>query len=388
MNLKDHLILYVDDERPNRIVFEQSMAARFRVRTVGSAAEALELFKSETVGVIITDQRMPEMSGHDLLVQVKALYPETIRIVITAYSDIDPILGAVNEGLVARYLIKPWDRAELDDLLAWAIQAYELGRQSSALQLRLMQTERLVTLGSIAAAVLHDFNKPLGNIEGNLERIGPLADVLSRAATKGAPTAELSADERRAVLELAADLPEVVRDLQTSLGVIKGLTSSLHQLPRPDRAPAPAETDPLPVIRYAMSVCGDVAVRAQGKILYEGANALPKVRVGSTELTQILINLIANAAQAVLARQARGGRVIVRALDQGDVVRFVITDDGVGMTETVLAKVGTPFFSTRSEGTGLGVAQCRRLIGRYGGKLEIESTEGKGTTVEFTLPRS
>jgi signal transduction histidine kinase len=388
MNPKDHLILYVDDERPNRIVFEQSMAARYRVKTVASAADALELLKSETVAVLITDQRMPEMSGHELLIRIKALYPETIRIVITAYSDIDPILSAVNEGLVARYLIKPWDRAELDDLLSWALQAYELGRQSSALQLRLMQTERLVTLGSIAAAVLHDFNKPLGNIEGNLERMAPLAAMLSRAAIKGAPDAGLTPADVRAVLALAEDLPDVLRDMETSVALIKGLTSSIHQLTRTDREPAPSEVDPLPVIRYAMSVCADIAVRAMGKILYEGPAELPKVRVGSTELTQILINLIANGAQAILARQARGGRVVVRAVDQGHMLRFVISDDGVGMNATILAKAGTPFFSTRAEGTGLGVAQCKRLIGRYKEELQIESSEGRGTTVQFSLPKS
>ncbi len=129
VNLKEHLIIYVDDERPNRIVFEQSFGARFNLRTLGSPKEALEVLRNETVAVLITDQRMPEMSGHELLMRVKQLYRETIRVVITAYSDLDPILSAVNEGLVARYIIKPWDRAEVEEILLWSLEAFSLGRQ-------------------------------------------------------------------------------------------------------------------------------------------------------------------------------------------------------------------------------------------------------------------
>ncbi|HEX4461258.1 MAG TPA: response regulator, partial [Polyangia bacterium] len=110
MNAKDHLIIYVDDERANRVVFEQSFAAKFHIRALPSAAAALELLRNETAAVLITDQRMPDMSGHELLIRVKQLYPEMVRVVITAYSELDPILAAVNEGLVARYVIKPWDR--------------------------------------------------------------------------------------------------------------------------------------------------------------------------------------------------------------------------------------------------------------------------------------
>src|SRR5262249_38676683 len=155
----------------NRIVFEQSFGGRYNVKSLSSAREALELLKSEAAAVLITDQRMPEMSGHELLVQVKHLYPDIVRVVITAYSDLAPNLAAVNEGLVARYIIKPWDRQELEQLLNWSLEAHRMGRESSELQLRLMQTERLVTLGSIAASVLHDLHQPLTNLTVNLDRL-------------------------------------------------------------------------------------------------------------------------------------------------------------------------------------------------------------------------
>ncbi len=386
MNTKEHLIVYVDDERPNRIVFEQSFGARFQVRAVPSGQAALELLRSETAAVLITDQRMPEMSGHELLVKAKQLYPEMIRVVITAYGDLDPILAAVNEGLVARYIIKPWDRAELEKILLWSLEAFALGRQNSALQLRLMQTERLVTLGSMAAAVLHDLHQPLTNLTVNLERLGEHAKVLGKLTTLLEGGA-LSKKDRASLQELAGEVPELSRDLLTSCELMTKMTLGLQQFLKSERRAEPSGVDPLPIIQYAMGVCRETSVRARGRISYEGPASLPKVYIGSTELTQVLINVVANGAQALLARSKAGGRVVVSAAEVDGQVQISVDDNGPGMSAEVLRKVGTPFFSTRPEGTGLGVAQCRRLVEGAGGTFNIQSVEGQGTTVTFTLKK-
>src|SRR5262245_12988270 len=112
------LVLYVDDERPNRIVFERSFAGKFRIKAVHDGQQGLDVLASgEEVAVLLTDQRMPLMSGDDLLRRVKRDHPDVVRMVITAYADVEPILAAINEGLVARYIVKPWDREELEQLL-------------------------------------------------------------------------------------------------------------------------------------------------------------------------------------------------------------------------------------------------------------------------------
>jgi signal transduction histidine kinase len=388
VNTKEHLIVYVDDERPNRIVFEQSFGARFNVRALPSGQAALELLRNETAAALITDQRMPDMSGHELLVKVKQLYPEMIRVVITAYSDLDPILAAVNEGLVARYIIKPWDRAEVEQILLWSLEAFTLGRQKSALQLRLMQTERLVTLGSMAAAVLHDLHQPLTNLTVNVERLAEHGKSLARL--KGAleeSAASLPKKDRTLLSEVLTEMPELARDLLMSCTVMTNMTVGLKQFLKSEPTPEPSGVDPVPIIGYAIGVCRETAVRARGRISYEGPPSLPKVRIGSTELTQVLINVVANGAQALLARNKSGGRVVVTASEIGGDVQLVVDDNGTGMSAAVLDKAGTPFFSTRPEGTGLGVAQCRRLVEGAGGTFKIESVEGQGTTVTFTLSK-
>jgi signal transduction histidine kinase len=386
---KDHLVLYVDDEKANRIVFEQSFSARFRVRSVASGREALDVLKSEPVAVLVTDQRMPEMSGQDLLLQAKTLYPETVRVVITAYSDLDPILSAVNEGLVARYIIKPWDRGELEQILRWALEAFTLSREGSALQLRLMQTERLVTLGSIAAAVLHDLHQPLGNLRVNGQRLEHLSRYVGKVqALLARPPATVSDDERTNLTHLSEELPKIAGELLESCKVMLAITDSMRQFLNPHRAADTPAVDALPILRHALSVCRETAVRARGRLVYEGPDELPKVRIGATELSQIFINLIANGAQALLARNRKGGTVTVTAELSPKQVKFVITDDGAGMSAETLAKAGTMFFSTRPDGTGLGVAQSRRLVVRAGGELTLASDEERGTTAAFSLPRA
>jgi signal transduction histidine kinase len=88
----------------------------------------------------------------------------------------------------------------------------------------------------------------------------------------------------------------------------------------------------------------------------------------------------------VHARGEPGRHVALEARTQGDMLELQVRDDGVGMPPEVLKKVGTPWFSTRAEGTGLGIANCQRLIGRAGGRMRIESEPGVGTTVTILLP--
>src|SRR5579871_3770563 len=387
MDWKEHLILYVDDEFSNRLVFEQNFGPRFRVKSVASGEDALALLKDEQASAVVTDQRMPGMSGHELLQQVKTLYPDTVRIVITAYSDHDPILRAVNEGLVHRYLIKPWDRVELEAILRWATEVYVLGRQSSELQIRLMHNERLATLGSIGAAILHDLNQPLSHVAVNVERLAVLASSTEKAAELARAATKISQEDKRNLGDLAEELPEIVRDLRQSCQMMTELTSTLRQFIRPGAPETPA-TEPVPVIHYVFSVCRETAVRAQSKQVYDGPQSLPKVRISSMELMQILINLVSNANQALLNAKTRGGIVTVRANQTEDgQVRFVVSDNGPGMSEEVQQKAGTLFFSTKKEGTGLGLANCRRLVARAGGDLKIASVEGVGTNISFALPK-
>ena len=380
------LVLYVDDERGNRVVFEQSLNTEFHVMTAQGASEALEVLDQHEVAVIVSDIRMPSMTGEELLRIVKERYPQVIRMVVTAYADVEPILRAINEGLVARYIIKPWIRAELVQVLRWAIEAWTFSRDSAALHRRLLETERLATLGSIAGMLVHDLKQPLMSLLVNVEHLRELANAapMVRDALLQAP---IPSAQRARLIELIDDLDPVTTDLKTSGQHLSELISGLRELGRPRDLRNPVTTsDPLPIVRHAMAVCQELAIPARASIGYEGPGQLPRVRMSATELTQVLINVVANGAQAVAARGVPHGKVSIVARSESDMLELQIRDDGVGMSPDVLSRVGTPFFTTRPDGTGLGLAQCQRLVGTVGGRFRIESERGIGTTVTIILP--
>lgn len=388
MNLREHLILYVDDEHANRTVFEITFGRTFRIKSVSSAEEGLAFMQEEQVAVVVTDQRMTGMSGDELLRKVKETSPDTIRIIVTAYSDLEPILSAVNEGLVARYVMKPWDRAELDETLRWAIEAYNAGKQNNALQLRLMQTERLRTLGQVSAAVLHDLNQPVMAVSMSAEQLAELSRVapaLSRIAR--GDSAPLTADERRTIGQLGEDLPELATSLATCATFMTDLVKQMREFQRHDTAP-PASTEiaPLPVMKLALGMCRSGSMSSGSRLSYEGPSKLPSIKATSTDLIQILVNLVRNAQQALEEHQIAHGEITLRAEVSPGLLTLSVKDNGPGIPSEVLAKLGTPFYTTRSAGTGLGVAQVKRLVGRLGGELRIDSAPGHGTSVTFTLP--
>ena len=380
------LVLYVDDERANRIVFEQSLRSDFRIQSVADGPAALAVLEREDVAVLVTDMRMPGMSGEELLRIAKERKPSTIRMVVTAYADVEPILRAINEGLVARYIIKPWIRAELVQVLRWAIEAWTFSRNSMTLYTRLMETERLATLGSIAGMLVHDLKQPLMSLIINVEHLRELAKASTTLQTALAH-APISADERVLLSELVADLDPLTTDLKASALHLSSLIDGLRELSKPrDKAANAYVTDPLPIVRHAMAVCQELAMSAHASINYEGPTALPRVQMSATELTQVLINLVQNGAQAVAARGTPQGTVSIVARAEQNMLELCVRDDGVGMPPEVLGRVGTPFFTTRAEGTGLGLAQCQRLVGSAGGRFRIESELGRGTTVTIVLP--
>ncbi|MEO8846977.1 MAG: hybrid sensor histidine kinase/response regulator [Kofleriaceae bacterium] len=379
----DPLVLYVDDERGNRVVFEQSLHADFHVKTAADPQTALEMLEAEEVAVLVTDMRMPTMSGEELLRIVKERWPQTIRMVVTAYADIDPILRAINEGLVARYIIKPWVRAELAQVLRWATEFWLLSRNSHEIHRRLLETERLATLGSVSGMLVHDLKQPLMSLAVNVELLRELAD-LSPMLRAGVGVVDSKA-KRRAV-EMLDELPQMTEDIKTSIEHLNELITSLRGFNEQRRDLTTVATDPLPILRHAMSVCQELTVKAQAQIAYDGPRELPRVRMPATELTQVLINLVANGAQAVAARGEPHGRVSIKATEVTGMLVLEVRDSGTGMAPEVLKRVGTPFFTTRAQGTGLGVAQCQRLVGTAGGRMSITSEVGKGTTVTITLP--
>jgi Nif-specific regulatory protein len=126
-------VLIVDDEPDNLEVFRLNLKREFDLRTAKSGAEALELMRQIDPGVVVTDQRMPGMTGIELLVQTKSARPDAVRMIITAYTDSDVLLKAINEGGIERYLVKPFRVEEVRNALRHGLERFHLERENRRL---------------------------------------------------------------------------------------------------------------------------------------------------------------------------------------------------------------------------------------------------------------
>lgn len=139
-------ILYVDDEVNNLNSFKAAFRRYFNIYTAQSAREGRKILETEEIGVIITDQRMPGETGIEFLESILPIYPDTIRILLTGFSDINAVMGAINRGQVYKYLVKPWQDDELKMYIQNALELYNLRKENKDLAQKLKQANQELEL--------------------------------------------------------------------------------------------------------------------------------------------------------------------------------------------------------------------------------------------------
>lgn len=139
MNKDKFSLLYVDDEEHNLISFAATFRKEYKIHTAINGEEGLNIIRKNPINLIITDQRMPGMTGIQFLEKIIPEYPDAIRIILTGFSDIDVIIEAINSGRVFRYITKPWDENELRMTIENARQLYELKMNNKELMFNLQQ---------------------------------------------------------------------------------------------------------------------------------------------------------------------------------------------------------------------------------------------------------
>ncbi|MDQ7981720.1 EAL domain-containing protein [Paraburkholderia sp. SARCC-3016] len=185
-------VLLVDDEPGILSSLKRLLRnSRYEVLTAQSGEEGLEILASHAVDLIVSDMRMPQMNGADFLARAQALYPETMRILLTGYSEIDAVVKAVNEGGVYRYLNKPWDDQDLVMTVAQALEQRRLRKETARLtELTLMQNEELrrfnADLEGQVAARTEEANRlarhdPLTGLYNRRVFAGELDEAIARA---------------------------------------------------------------------------------------------------------------------------------------------------------------------------------------------------------------
>jgi C4-dicarboxylate-specific signal transduction histidine kinase len=372
-------VLYVDDEPINLRVFEANFRNRFRVICCSSGPEALAVLahRGHEVGVLLSDQRMPEMTGVQLLEMAREMYPDMQRMLLTAYSDMQAVMDAVNRGQVSRYFVKPWIKEELLSAIEDALRIFTLQVRLREIEARLLRSERLATIGQVSAGIAHELMNPVsymtqnvGTLRGELKM---LAEYVSTALKK-TPN-----DEVKRTLE---DLPQLLEDVEAGAKHIRQVALGIRGQVKGEET---ENTSSLADVAQFASKLARGEVQQRGRLVVNG----PEVKVvgGPVKLCQILLNLIVNAAHA-LDNTGRAGLIEVSWKDEGEKVRLTVKDNGSGIPENIRARVFEPMFTTKAQGTGLGLAISRDALRELGGDITLTSTEGAGTTIELQLPKA
>lgn len=372
-------VLYVDDEPINLRVFEANFKQRFRIVTCASGAEALERVRTlGEVAVLVSDQRMPGMTGVELLEKARDLLPDAQRMVITAYSDMQAVMDAVNRGQVSRYFVKPWVKEDLLAALEDAVRVHGLQIRLREMEARLLQAERLATIGQVSAGIAHELMNPVSYLTQNVEA---MRTELARVAAYLTPL--LDRDPDPAVREALVELPHILDDVETGSRHIREVALGIRNQARGQDV---EETSDLADVAGFVARLARAEVRHRGQLMVRGPSV--QVHGGPVKLSQVLLNLIVNAAQA-MEEGVRGGRIELGWEPEGEAVRVWVADNGRGIPAELMERVFEPLFTTKPVGigTGLGLSICRELVAEMGGSLRLSSEVGKGTTVEFKLQR-
>jgi signal transduction histidine kinase len=356
-------ILYADDDRSNRTVFQATLAPDFRVVCVEGGEEALGAMEREEIAVLVSDQRMPGMSGVELLETTAREYPDVVRILLTGYSDLDAATDAINRGRVARYVRKPWRPDELRAVIGEAVEVFQTRARLRVLERRLRETERVYAVGVVAASVAHDLRNPLMIAQVSVER-----------AQKGLLALGVAGDAKvLASLETANDAVERIAD------IVAGIDLG-HR-----RTRAQTTADLAEVTRLTISFL-EGAFRKRGELDVDLA-PVPSVMGSPTALSQVVLNLLVNALEALPEGGGPGAKVTLRLRSDGKDALLEVEDSGAGMPPEILGRIFDPFFSTKEDGgTGLGLAISKRIVDELSGSLEARSTVGEGSCFTVRVP--
>lgn len=352
-------ILYVDDEPSNLIVFEAAFEEQFNVITCASAEEALEYLAEHPVPVVVADQRMPEMTGVEMFVRVRRLYPHTQRVILSGFTDSDAAINAINQGQIFQFVRKPWQRFDLLSVLQRALDAHDLSLQNSVLTERLLVSERSAMLGQATARIAHEMANQLN--------ILPLIELIEEDYA-GDPQLQQFARVARTTYERLTELIGEVKDFmrfETQGTELKplALADSIQEL--------------MSFLRFKSEV--------RPGLVQSEIRAEPVVLGNKLKLHQVLVNLIQNAVHAVGDKP--DGRVRI-TLDQAERAAMItVEDNGCGIPPEILERMWEPFFTTKgAAGNGMGLDIARRLIEAHNGTITCASTPGEGTTFTIRLP--
>ncbi len=320
--------------------------------------EAQEILAVQPVDVVITDLRMPKLTGVDLLKWIKELQPEIEVIILTGFGELETAMKAVSYKAFA-YLEKPFDNDVLLDHVNRALQQRRQDQERRRLQELALDANRFESVGRFVSGILHDLGTPLSVIGSQVDLI--------------APEEGLAALERR--LNLIRSQSEHCNTLvRKAMGFLRHQTNAFSTLGLND------------VVESCLDVARPVLVRPGIRIEKSLAPDIPACYGDLVLLRQALLNLLINASQAMETQQTPR-EIHVRTWVDSGTVCLTVRDTGPGIPEEDRGRIFEAFYSTKGDkGTGIGLAAVSDIMNKHRGCVTLEDVDGPGACFKLTFP--
>jgi signal transduction histidine kinase len=382
MNPSRPALIVVDDEPEVLRSLHDLLRFDYRVRTFTDPNEALEALEAEDAAVVMSDQRMPRMSGVEFLRRAKQLRPDTTRLLFTGYSDIKAVVDAINEGNVFRYISKPWDPDELGTILRQAVGLHDLVVERRRLIAELQDSNaRLTEANRVKSAFIevasHELNTPVAIVLG-------LAELWKLSEGPGAsPEQHAWIDRMRGAAKRLADI-----------------VGRMLKLLRAEQFDHTLDLEPTDLTTLLGDVVAGVGpfLEARGQtVAVEAEPELGTAEIDRAKLSDALTNLIVNAIKF----SPDGATIRLAANTDGDDwVRFRVIDPGLGISAADRRHLFEPFFTSYDtlrhssgefqfgkRGIGLGLHLVKTFAELHGGTVDVASEPGTGSTFSIRIPR-
>jgi two-component system probable response regulator PhcQ len=381
---KKFAILYVDDEEKSLKYFAKAFEDQFWIFTAVNAEQGLKLLEEhqDKIGILMTDQRMPGEKGVRLLERARQLCPRVIRVLATAYSDLDAVVAAVNSGAIYKYVTKPWDPPQLEMTLKRGLEFFTIQRERDQLLKEKMATlhhvmiaDRIVSLGLLAAGMSH-------HIRNSMVAVKTFLDL-----------APAKLQEEKLDLDGLKN-PEFWKEYyQNVQGQVEKINNLLKDLWLASEKPPVQFADKIRLDEVVTQVLENLkpGFEARGIIVEHNIpDTLPSMMVDKPKFVR-LFELLLNDE---LVSLPTGARIIISAqatpesAHQRREVQVEIRDNGPGLPQEALRLIFDPFVvrSNSPQEYGISLMACYFIVHHHGGRIEARSAEPHGTIFSLRLP--
>ena len=361
--------MLIDDEKDIRDVVRITLEdAGYIVYTASDGKLGMETIREAKPEIVITDIRMPVMGGLAVLEAVKQELPETEVIIITAFADMDLAIKALQLD-ASDFVTKPLNSDAIHLALKRAIERYTSRKKKIEDQARILQQDKMISLGRLAASVVHEINNPLSGILNYVR-------LMKRTMEKG------NMDSAR--LEKYARYLDIVdREISRCAHITGNLLAYTRKSPPSFEAVSVKD-----LLDRCIVLCAHKLELQKIEIHTTVPAQLPEVRGDFNQLQQCVLNLIFNAIDAM----PMGGRLALTAGFDPTSAMIVldVADTGPGVRDGELPHIFDPFYTTKEKGygVGLGLSTVKEIMQRHGGDVRVQATNENGSVFRLTLPVS